>query len=432
MNDLFPHKQQLTCIVPGKMAFNVKPPYGWIHSEKLLLKQGVTYAVRYVGSLEVKESMKTLDFKTRSSVAKECINRVCEKAGLKTTDKKRKIDKKVVKAIAEVPNMTHAGTNVYLKVSSLNLTLTSLDTNQIIANHDMPRISFASGGDSDTLDFVAYIAKDADDLRACYVLECGGGLAKDVISTIGQAFELRFQQFTNKSPLVLGTTIGQQSTSNGGDADKDYYNDLPGKVPPDVGPPPVPPLPVVVPPPFTTLPPIVPSPNLIDLNSELNDQKPPSSVATSDHDYVNDNVLPSTRNCKERDVFDMQPFTQENATGTTSKDSISPAVDQLAQLQNEVWFHGRISRAHAERLLQKDGDFLVRESTNTEGQFVLSGMQDNNKKHLLLINPEGIVRTKDRMFNSVSHLIQFHYVNALPIISAESALVLRNQIPRAS
>ena len=26
--------------------------------------------------------------------------------------------------------------------------------------------------------------------------------------------------------------------------DRDYYNDLPGKVPPDIGPPPVPPLPV--------------------------------------------------------------------------------------------------------------------------------------------------------------------------------------------
>ena len=26
--------------------------------------------------------------------------------------------------------------------------------------------------------------------------------------------------------------------------DRDYYNDLPGKVPPDIGPPPVPPLPI--------------------------------------------------------------------------------------------------------------------------------------------------------------------------------------------
>lgn len=28
------------------------------------------------------------------------------------------------------------------------------------------------------------------------------------------------------------------------EADRDYYNDLPGKVPPDIGPPPVPPLPI--------------------------------------------------------------------------------------------------------------------------------------------------------------------------------------------
>lgn len=46
----------------------------------------------------------------------------------------------------------------------------------------------------DTLDFVAYIAKDIKDWRACFVLECGGGLAKDVISTIAQAFELRYKQ----------------------------------------------------------------------------------------------------------------------------------------------------------------------------------------------------------------------------------------------
>ncbi|XP_060536905.1 SHC-transforming protein 4 isoform X2 [Cylas formicarius] len=355
--------------------------------------------------------MKLLDFKTRSNVAKECINRVCEAAGLKTVDKKRKVDRKVSKVIAETPNMNHAGTNVTLKVSSVSLSLTSLDNNQVIAHHEMPKISFASGGDSDTLDFVSYIAKDSNDLRACYVLECGGGLAKDVISTIGQAFELRFQQFSK--PNVFATTIGQPSTSTGGDAEKDYYNDLPGKVPPDVvGPPPVPPLPASVPP-FTTLPPV--TPNLIDFN-----------YITSEgphHDYVNDNIAIS----RERDVFDMQPFTQQSLTSSDYQNS-----DNLEQLRNELWFHGQISRASAERLLQKDGDFLVRESMNTPGQFVLSGMQDNNKKHLLLIDPEGVVRTKDRMFNSVSHLIQFHFDNALPIISAESALVLRHKVPRAS
>lgn len=81
-------------------------------------------------------------------IFRECINRVCEYSKLKNIDKKRKIDKKVLKAIAEVPNLKFSGSRVNLNVSSLNLTLTSLDTNHIIACHEMPRISFASGGDT--------------------------------------------------------------------------------------------------------------------------------------------------------------------------------------------------------------------------------------------------------------------------------------------
>lgn len=71
-------------------AFISKPSGGWIHSDKLISREGATYAIRvsdtknsqyclfanevcavqYVGCLEVKVSMKELDFKTRSCVAK--------------------------------------------------------------------------------------------------------------------------------------------------------------------------------------------------------------------------------------------------------------------------------------------------------------------------------------------------------------------------
>ena len=66
----------------------------------------------------------------------------------------------------------------------------------------MPSVSFASGGDADTMDFVAYVAKDENG-RACHVLECGGGLAQDVITTIGQAFELRYKMYLSKRPDPL-------------------------------------------------------------------------------------------------------------------------------------------------------------------------------------------------------------------------------------
>lgn len=44
--------------------------------------------------------------------------------------------------------MNRAGTDVILRVSSKFLSLASLENNEIIAYHDMPKISFASGGDS--------------------------------------------------------------------------------------------------------------------------------------------------------------------------------------------------------------------------------------------------------------------------------------------
>lgn len=403
----------------GATGFNflTKPSSQWIHSDQMLSKEGVTYAVRYIGCLEINTSMKSLDFDTRSQIAKECINRVCEAAGLKTADRKRKVEKKVQRAIADQPIMEFAGANVNLTISSLSLVLTLLESGQVIAAHEMPRISFASGGDTDTLDFVAYVAKDMKDWRACYVLECGGGLAQDVITTVGQAFQTRYKEFLSPLPCNI---IAVATNAD----DRDYYNDLPGKIPPELGPPPVPPLPNAVHCSGSFISKRdtlehsasrdVASSNLIDLSTEV--APPPLVAPRREHDYVNDVVLNNNR-----DVFDMQPF------GSAAGDSLPPC-SQRAQLQQEAWFHGPVSRQRAESLLTRDGDFLVRESQGSPGQYVLTGMQGGIKKHLLLVDPEGVVRTKDRMFESVSHLINYHCKNQLPIISAESALVLRRPV----
>ncbi|KAL1462271.1 hypothetical protein WDU94_014120 [Cyamophila willieti] len=399
--------------------FMNKPARGWLHPDQLITKKGVTYSVRYIGCLEVNTSMKMLDFETRFHIAKECINRVCEAAGLKTADKKRKIDKRVARAIGDAPLMEHAGENVKLSISSTSLSLRTLTSNQVVATHDMPRISFASGGDVDTMDFVAYVAKDLSDWRACYVLECGRSLAQDVITSVGQAFELRFKQFLTM-PLSVPQSISRAD-------ERDYYNDLPGKVPPDVGPPPVPPLPslptpatthptqlnVRLPSPQVTKRERIPSTNLIDLNCEA----PPPPSQSRSHEYVNDIV---TR--QPRDVFDMQPFDEYRTSDLLGG----------TKLQDETWFHGCISRQAAEGALKNDGDFLVRESQGSPGQYVLTGYQGGTKKHLLLIDPEGVVRTKDRMFESVGHLVNYHCQNQLPIISAESALILRNPVAKSA
>lgn len=89
-------------------------------------------------------------------------------------------------------------------------------------------------------------------------------------------------------------------------------------------------------------------------------------------------------------VLEAPETVQPGATAAQPVSSHSlPHIKQ--QLWNEECFHGRLSRRAAERLLVKDGDFLVRESITSPGQYVLSGLQGGQAKHLLLVDPEGKV-----------------------------------------
>ncbi|KRY34624.1 SHC-transforming protein 4 [Trichinella spiralis] len=119
----------------------------------------------------------------------------------------------------------------------------------------------------------------------------------------------------------------------------------------------------------------------------------------------------------------------------TTVNVVSSAVGSCADrsgvdLSCEPWYHGRITREQSQLLVRQDGDFLVRQSCSDPSQYVLTGMQDGKHRHLLLIDDDGAVRTKDRQFENVPHLINYHRENKLPITSLESALVLRNVIPR--
>jgi hypothetical protein len=57
------------------------------------------------------------------------------------------------------------------------------------------------------------------------------------------------------------------------------------------------------------------------------------------------------------------------------------------------WFHGLLPREEAERRLRADGQFLVRQSPSIARQFVLSGMNSGEIRHMCLIGrgPSGRV-----------------------------------------
>ncbi|KAG8431739.1 hypothetical protein GDO86_020244 [Hymenochirus boettgeri] len=241
-------------------SFVNKPTRGWLHPDDKVMGPGVPYLVRYMGCVEVLQSMRSLDFNTRTQTSGRSLNSILGKSNLK-----------------------FAGMPITLTVSTSSLNLMASDCKQIIANHHMQSISFASGGDPDTAEYVAYVAKDPVNQR--------------------EPFE---------------------------------------------------------------------------------------------------DALPSAQ----------------------------AIVSMEEQLKREPWYHGKMNRKEAERLLRVNGDFLVRESTTTPGQYVLTGLQCGQPKHLLLVDPEGVVRTKDHRFESVSHLISYHMDNHLPIISAGSELCLQQPVER--
>ncbi|XP_057899284.1 SHC-transforming protein 3 isoform X2 [Melospiza georgiana] len=437
-------------------SFVNKSSRGWLHSSEKILGPGVTYIVKYLGCIEVLRSMRSLDFNTRMQVAREAISRVCEAMpGAKRAFKKRKI----------------------------------------IANHHMQSISFASGGDPDTSDYIAYVAKDPVNRRACHILECCDGLAQDVISTIGQAFELRFKQYLqcpSKTPTLSDRMQSFEDpwTEEDNEAtEHPYYNNIPNKIPPPGG--------------FldarlkTRLltaadaaqsasgmegeqiyyqshhlgekfseewhhgPVKQGSLDICSMPEEKSEVAPTGELPI----YVNtqhinrEDLLALQADAESafcgrgedalasspgKDLFDMRPFedalknqaSEAMLKKSTSMGCTSPPLSRVAvrteaeELSAEPWYQGEMSRKEAEQLLKKCGDFLVRKSTTNPGSYVLTGMHKGQAKHLLLVDPEGTVRTKDRVFDSISHLINYHLENNLPIVSSVSELCLQQPAER--
>ena len=93
--------------------------------------------------------MKVLDFDTRSAIAKECINRLCEASDRATTEKSksRKTDPRIGRMLSDVPCLENAGTSVQLTITSLWLKLSDLNSGNVsylfsILSFNFSRINF--------------------------------------------------------------------------------------------------------------------------------------------------------------------------------------------------------------------------------------------------------------------------------------------------
>eukprot|EP00041_Stephanoeca_diplocostata_P012255 m.205411 g.205411 ORF g.205411 m.205411 type:complete len:320 (+) comp18875_c0_seq2:98-1057(+) len=172
-----------------KGNFMEKPDAGWSHnSAALSVGQGVYYSfpVRYIGSIQVIESLRSLNMDDKTLVCWEAIARCCDAAKLRKPTK-RKVSKTVKKFLADAPYIKEMDLKINLSVEGI--ATTSPDGTEIISNDVINKISFAAGGEKSEYDFVTYVAKDKRDNRYCHVFDCGI-LSDDVLATIGQIFNI--------------------------------------------------------------------------------------------------------------------------------------------------------------------------------------------------------------------------------------------------
>ncbi|XP_070764006.1 SHC-transforming protein 1-like [Enoplosus armatus] len=378
--------------------------------------RAVHHHIKYMGSVEVTQSMRTLDFDTRMQVTREAISKLCERTSAKTAAKTKRPVCKGLSAVLGQINLQFSGSRIILAVSTDSVTLIAASSLQKIAHHPMQAISFASGGDPDMADYIAYVAKDLVNQRACHILECPDGRASEVINSIGQAFETRFRQLLSHTPSLLSSnprsavricakwspeeTITDQKAKQEGEVSehRDYYNVIPGKTPPPGG--------------------------IEDLRIIREENKQDADIQA----VCWSQPVSLYENCSITEETPAPPA--DSVESEVSAEQCTPLSKTRIQdlIQEEGWFHGRLGREQAESLLSCSGDFLVRESSSASGQYVLSGMEGATVRHLLLVDPHGQVRTRDQVFLSVGHLVRFHMENQMPIVSGSSELCLKQPV----
>eukprot|EP00053_Salpingoeca_punica_P017046 m.162950 g.162950 ORF g.162950 m.162950 type:complete len:438 (+) comp17102_c0_seq1:141-1454(+) len=418
-------------------SFMKKPLNGWLHEDSALENgDGVYYPVKYIGSIPLNVSMTELTFPDRTDVTREAIAQLCEAAGLRT-NKKRKVSAIAKKAITSRPNVFNA--NVKLTICIVGIALVDVGTNEIIANHIMPNVSFATGGDNIDYDVIGYVAKDAQNVREAHIFHCGD-LAPDIMATIGQAFELRYKAYlrklsTGQSFPQDGAEVYMQPTSAADrvydQAAVDSIYDAPGApskygaagsgygLPSDDGG-------------YMGITEQVIYDNKASTGYDNTNSR--GSVKSS-ASYLSKGQVTYDQAGNEDSGYGLLPgYGVEFDAGHDDPVEVMPAPggrELEKPLNEEPWFHGMLRRDIANMLLKKDGDFLVRENLSCPNQFILSAMSHGQKRHMLLVDPAGRVRTKDMGFRGVSHLINYHLRARIAVSVRGSSVVLAHAIAKS-
>ncbi|KAG8436746.1 hypothetical protein GDO86_007726 [Hymenochirus boettgeri] len=124
--------------------------------------------------------------------------------------------------------------------------------------------------------------------------------------------------------------------------------------------------------------------------------------------------------------------------GGTS-DKLKKELEEELKLSNEdlrshAWYHGRIPRQVSECLVKRDGDFLIRDSLSSPGNFVLTCQWKNLSQHfkinkIVIRQKEAYCRIQYQLehesFDSIPALVRYYVGNRKPVSKQTGSIIFQ-------
>ncbi|NWI47525.1 BCAR3 protein, partial [Picathartes gymnocephalus] len=171
-------------------------------------------------------------------------------------------------------------------------------------------------------------------------------------------------------------------------------------------------------------------------------QQPPF-VQDVIEEYPPENAKSSKLHARDQNILDPTleyvKFSRERQVMDNSPEKLKKELEEELQLSSEdlrshAWYHGRIPRQVAEGLVQRDGDFLIRDSLSSPGNFVLTCQWKNTPQHfkinktVLRLN-EAYCRVQYQFelesFDTIPGLVRYYVGNRTPISKQSGAIIFQ-------
>ncbi|XP_039899602.1 breast cancer anti-estrogen resistance protein 3 homolog [Simochromis diagramma] len=161
-----------------------------------------------------------------------------------------------------------------------------------------------------------------------------------------------------------------------------------------------------------------------------------SQLRPLDEDNISNNACQDSKHSKRRSVAAY--FSQLKVFGGRKEmDSLKKELEEELKLSTDdprshAWYHGPLNREAAESLLERDGDFLVRESSSSAGDYVLTCFWKNSPMHFKVIRvvlrpkkgySRELFQFEEDRFDSVPALVRFHVGGRRPISQGSGAVI---------